>query len=118
MSFLPEPLQIISRITPERVTMTVRGEIDVATAPRLRHAMTDRLAHGPATSLALDLSGVFFIDCAGVQALLVARRTARLLGGDLILTRTSPQVARLLDLLGLRSQFASTGPPDRAAASA
>jgi len=53
-----------------------------------------------------------------VQALLVARRTARLLGGDLILTRTSPQVARLLDLLGLRSQFASTGPPDRAAASA
>jgi anti-sigma B factor antagonist len=118
MSFLPEPLQIISRITPQRVTMTVRGEIDLATAPQLRHAMTDRLAHGPASSLALDLSGVSFIDCAGVQALLVVQRTAQLLGGDLILTRTSPQVARLVDLLGLRFQLAATGPPQHAAASA
>jgi anti-anti-sigma factor len=61
---------------------------------------------------------VSFIDCAGVQALLVVQRTAQLLGGDLILTRTSPQVARLVDLLGLRFQLAATGPPHHAAASA
>jgi len=86
--------------------MTVRGEIDIATEPQFRHAMTDRVARDPAVSLHLELSGVTFIDCTGVQALLVAQRTARLLGGDLILTRTSRQVDRLLTLFRLESAFA------------
>ena len=54
----------------------------------------------------LDLSAVSFMDCAGVQALLVGRRTARLLGGDLILCRTSRQVDRLLSLMDLHRAFA------------
>jgi anti-anti-sigma factor len=89
MSFLVEPLQIISRIAPERVTMTVRGEIDMATAQQFRHEMTDFLSHS--AMLQLDLSGVTFMDSTGVQAMLVVHRTARLLGGDLVITRTSPQ---------------------------
>ena len=105
MSFSPEALQIISRITPERITMTVRGEIDMATAPHFRHAMTDRLSHGSFTSLHLDLAGVTFMDTSGAYALLAVQRTARLLGGDLILTRSSPQVDRLLSLLALESTF-------------
>ena len=116
MSFLPEPLQIISRIAPERVTMTVRGEIDMATAQQFRHEMTDFLS--PSAILHLDLSGVTFMDSTGVQAMLVVQRTARLLGGDLVLTRTSPQVARLVDLMGLRFQWVATGPPHGAANSA
>jgi anti-sigma B factor antagonist len=106
MPLSPEPLHITTRITSERIMMTVRGEIDIATAPQFGAAMTDRLARDPAVSLHLDLSGVDFIDCTGVQALLVAQRTARLLGGDLILTRTSRQVDRLLTLLRLESAFA------------
>jgi len=106
MSLGPEPLHIIARITSDRITMTVRGEIDIATAPQFRHAMTDRLARDPAVSLHLDLSGVTFMDCTGVQALLVAQHTARLLGGDLILSRTSRHVDRLVTLLRLESAFA------------
>ena len=98
--FASEPLQIISRIIPGRVTMTVRGEVDLDTAPQLRQKMTDVLSHGPEASLHLDLSGVSFMDSAGLLALFTARRTARLMGGDLVLTRTSPQVARLLAVTG------------------
>jgi anti-anti-sigma factor len=118
MSFAPEPLQIISRITPERITMTVRGEIDLATAAQFRDAMTDHLAHGPANVMHLDLSGVSFMDSTGVQAILVVHRTARLLGGELVLARTSPQVARVLDLMGLRFESAVTPESSATASSA
>lgn len=100
MPFASEPLQIISRIIRGRVTMTVRGEVDLDTAPQLRQEMTVRLSHGSERSLHLDLSGVSFMDSAGLLALFTARRTARMLGGDLVLTRTSPQVDRLLTVTG------------------
>ena len=105
MSFASTPLQILSLITPERTTMTVHGEIDMATAPQLRHVMTNQLRHGLVTSLHLDLAGVTFMDSSGAYALLAVQRTARLLGGDLVLTRSSPQVGRLLALLALESAF-------------
>ncbi len=101
MSFAPEPLQILTEVTVASSTMIVRGEVDYATAPQLRHALTDRLSHGPSTTLHLNLAGVSFMDSAGLQALLVGQRTARILGGDLVLTGTSPQVARLLYITGI-----------------
>ena len=105
MSFVSQDLKIISRIAPERITMTVRGEIDITTAPEFRHAMTDHLWHGPATTLHVDLSGVSFMDSSGVQAMLAVQRTARLMGGGLIVTRTSPHVYRLLSLMGVAARF-------------
>ena len=101
MSFLSDDFQIISRITPGRVTVAVRGEVDLATAPELRQQITDRLASAPANTLHLDLSGVSFMDSSGLLVLLAAQRRARLLGGDVVLTRTSPPVERLLDLAGV-----------------
>jgi anti-sigma B factor antagonist len=107
MSIAPNPLRIFSLITPERTIITVHGEIDMATAPQFRHAMTNHLGHGPATSVHLDLSGVTFLDSAGVHAMLAVQRRARLRGSDLILVRSSPRVNRLLDLMGLESTFAA-----------
>ncbi len=101
MSFSALPLQILTRITAGHMTMIVRGELDLETAPQLLHALTDRLAHGPATALQLDLSGVPFMDSAGLHALLVAQRTAALIDGELVLTAASPQVARLLEVVGV-----------------
>jgi len=106
MAFASRPLQIISLVTPERITMIVNGEIDMATAPQFRDAMTDHLGHGSPTSMHLDLSGVTFMDSAGVYAMLAAKRRARLRRSDLVLARSSPRVNRLLDLMGLESTFA------------
>ena len=81
--------------------MVVRGEVDLATAPKLQQALADRLSHGPPSILRLDLSGVSFMDSTGLHALLVAQRAARLLGGDLVLVAISPQVTRLLEITGI-----------------
>ena len=41
------------------------------------------------------------MDSAGLHALLVAQRTAALIDGELVLTAASPQVARLLEVVGV-----------------
>jgi anti-anti-sigma factor len=106
MSFAPQPLQFNHRITPERITVIVRGEIDMATAAEFRAAMTDRLSDGSVTSVHLDLSGVSFMDSSGVHAMLSVQRAAQSVGGDLRVTRSSPQVDRLLSVMGLDCVFA------------
>src|ERR1700677_1318661 len=55
----------------------VSGEIDIASAPKLRDELLGALRrHG--ARLVGDLGGVPFIDCAGINALLAARSHARL----------------------------------------
>jgi len=100
MSFAPAPLQIIDRVTPEHLVLIVRGEVDLVTASQFQHALTDRLSHA-SPNLHVNLADVSFMDSSGLHALLVGQRTARLLGGDLILVRTSTRVERLLALSGV-----------------
>jgi anti-anti-sigma factor len=59
--------------------------------------------HSP--SLLLDLSGVSFMDCAGLRALLLTRRLAAMRGGSVCLITESPAVHRIIDLLGVRDVF-------------
>jgi anti-anti-sigma factor len=116
MSFATEPLKIISRVLPGCVTMIVRGECDLDTAPQFGHAIADQLSNGPSTTLCLDLSGVSFMDSSGLQAMLVGQRMARLLGGELVLTGTSRQVDRLLSVTGVK--FATDVRPTASSATA
>ena len=60
--------------------------------------------HGP--QLALDLAGVTFLDCAGVNVLLATRRRARLEDGWIRVTQASPRARRTISLLGLQKAFA------------
>src|SRR6185503_12437443 len=56
-------------------------------------------------SLLLDLSGVSFMDCAGLRALLMTQRLAAMRGGSVCLIAESPAVRRIIDLLGVRDAF-------------
>jgi anti-anti-sigma factor len=86
----------------------VSGQIDIASAPRLREELLGALGrHG--TRLALDLGGVTFMDCAGINALLAARRHARLEGGWVRVARASRRARNVLTLTGLHREFALTG---------
>jgi len=99
-SFAVEPLKILADITPTSTTLHVRGEIDIATAPQFRRELEHHLSHVP-SDLRIDLSGVSFMDSSGVHALLVAVRTGHLIGARVALTGTSPQVDRLLAVVGV-----------------
>jgi len=59
--------------------VTVRGELDIATAPRLEAALAD----SSAASVRVDLRGLTFMDSTGVRALLQATEDARAAGRDL-----------------------------------
>ena len=86
----------------------VSGEIDIASAPKLREELLGALRrHG--ARLALDLGGVTFMDCAGVNVLLAAHRHARLEGGWLRVARASRRARNILMLTDLHWEFALAG---------
>ena len=72
--------------------VSVTGEIDVATAPELAHALTD--ARGDVT---VDLSATTFADPTALGVLLAARRDGRTMR---VTSRSGGAVARLLALTG------------------
>lgn len=76
----------------------VEGELDVETAPHLIDYMTQLKV--PASRLCLDLSGVTFIDCTGLAALLGALRKARARQMTLVVDRNvSRPVRRIIEFL-------------------
>jgi anti-anti-sigma factor len=86
------------------VTVRARGELDCATAPILGAALSDAgRIHGVHSSSAarpairLDLSGVTFLDLAGVTALTDSRAELKAMGCALCLVSPQPNVLRLLD---------------------
>ncbi len=59
----------------------------------------------------LDLAEVTFIDSAGMRALLIARENLTVQGRALRLANVTPEVKRLLDLVGLTGVLSGDEPP-------
>jgi anti-sigma B factor antagonist len=74
------------------------GELDASTAWQLREVLAER-ASSPV--LLINLSGVFFIDSAGLGALVGGIRRAKELGGDVAIICNRPVINRLLVTTGL-----------------
>jgi anti-sigma B factor antagonist len=81
-------------------TLSLAGEIDIATVPALEGALRAMAAH--TTRLVVDLSAVTFIDSAGLRTLLLAYRQADALGCDLAVVGACPHVERMLEIAGVR----------------
>ena len=78
---------------------TVAGEIDIATATRLRERLFELAAGG--RPLVADLDQVRFIDSAGLSALVGAAKRAAAHGGSLHVVCARPQIRQLFRLTGL-----------------
>jgi anti-anti-sigma factor len=100
-------LKIETHPAGERTTVVVAGEIDMATARRLRRALRDALAES-VRGVDLDLSRVFFCDCTGLNVLLDARQHASADGKTVTIGPAGPAVVRLLALSDTSSLFAPT----------
>jgi anti-sigma B factor antagonist len=101
-------LKVTSRSQGDYVVMSVHGEIDLYTVPRLQRELSHVLAAAsPArpVRLIVDLSGVDFCDSTGVNALLSAHRLAHDSGGNLELAAPRPAVRKILQVTGLESVF-------------
>ncbi|MFI0901534.1 STAS domain-containing protein [Streptomyces sp. NPDC020983] len=100
-----------------RTRVTVCGEIDLDCAETLHQALVECVAATP-QGVDVDLSGVGFFDCAGLNVLLRVRALAQATGAELTVAATSPVVARVLDLTHCRDAFPRGAPPACAPAAA
>jgi anti-anti-sigma factor len=81
--------------------VAVGGELDLDSGPCLAGCLRSLLrARGPV--LALDLAGVWFIDCAGVGALVASCRAARQDGARLFVVALSPCARRIIEITRLQ----------------
>jgi anti-sigma B factor antagonist len=79
------------------VIVTVRGDIDSATAPQLWQYLSYLVGQGH-HHIVLDLRGMILIDSAGVEVLARVSEWTRRKGGELVLRSASPALAEQLAL--------------------
>ena len=85
---------------PPSAAVVLDGEMDISTCPAIRRFLMAAISGGD-IHLAVDMSGVTFIDASGIGVLVAAANRARRAGGGLSLVAPSRQVRRVLDLLHL-----------------
>jgi anti-sigma B factor antagonist len=85
--------------------VTICGEIDLYTAPRLHGELAAVLAEGMPARVVIDMSGVEFCDSTGMNVLLSCLRRARERGGELEIAAPRPAVRKILQVTGLDSVF-------------
>lgn len=76
------------------VVAAIEGELDVDTAPALSEQLAPLAAAG--RCLILDLAGLRFCDCAGLNLFLRLAKSATAADGSLHLAPTTAQVRRLI----------------------
>ena len=81
--------------------LTVAGEVDLATAPRLREQLVRLIAGVKGKAVVVDLAGVTFCDSLGLGVLVGAQRRARALGGRLLVVLPPGPLAEGMSLAGL-----------------
>ena len=85
------------------VLIAVEGELDLATAPRLKWPLVDAMDAG-ARVLIVDLSRVTFMDSTALGVLIGVRRTLKL-GSRLAIVCTDAEVLKIFEISGLDAVF-------------
>lgn len=84
--------------------LTVRGEVDVYTAPRLRERLVEMAGAGQ-YNIVVDLEGVDFLDSTGLGVLVGGLKRLRSHDGDLQLVCTQHRILKVFEITGLTKVF-------------
>ena len=83
-----------------RATITLRGEIDIATAPDLEERAS-MLLRRPIDRLTFDMGDVTMIDSVGLGVLVRISQRAHAVDCIISLTNVRPLVRRVMDVTGM-----------------
>ncbi len=98
---MPAPLAInMNAITPQLVTITPDGQIDVSNARTLETALTQAL-NGGHRQIVLNLERVNHLSSAGIKVIVAAWQRSRDVKGDVVLVSPTPRVSEFLNVVGL-----------------
>jgi anti-sigma B factor antagonist len=84
--------------------LSLRGEIDVYTAPRMRQAIVDLVDAG-SHNIVIDMEKVDFLDSTGLGVLVEGLKRVRTRGGSLSLVVTQDKIVKIFDITGLNKAF-------------
>lgn len=97
-------VKIELEVSSEQTVIRVAGDVDLYTSPDLRKAVLKAIPKA-AGRVAIDLSGVNYIDSSGVATLVEGLRSARKRDKTFVLVTPSPAVTQVLELAKLDSVF-------------
>jgi len=89
----------------ETFGLSLQGELTIYRAAEIKQTLLDALGRGGAIDV--DLSQVTEIDAAGVQLLMLAKQLADARKCELRVVASSPTVLEVMELLNLKSLFAT-----------
>ena len=84
--------------------LTVRGDIDLASAPDFETALRTALEGSPG-SITIDLGALTFIDSSGLRVLVSLSKDAQSQGATIALRNVPRHAQRVLDITGLSEWF-------------
>jgi anti-anti-sigma factor len=105
-----QPFRLRTDTCGTTTTVTVAGEVDLATAGLLEREMAQAIAAGSET-LVLELSQVRFMSSSGLHVLIRIDAALRAQGGRLLIASASAVVQALLRLTGLEERLSFEEPP-------
>ena len=108
MTDAPVPFHISATVRRSQPTITVAGELDLATAPLLEERL-DVIIGDATADVAVDLSQVTFLDSSGLNVLAAAHQRLTTSGAQLVVVDASPFVLTALEVSGLDGFLVVTG---------
>jgi anti-anti-sigma factor len=82
-----------------RSVVSLAGELDLSTIPRVEKQLSERVRSG--AGLVLDLSDLAFIDSSGIALIIRAHRDAEVGAGPNLVIAPGSQVERVFRLAGV-----------------
>jgi anti-sigma B factor antagonist len=97
-------LSLATRTQGDRTVVSVTGEIDVYTAPKLREQIVALVDEGQ-YHLVVDMSGVEFLDSTGLGVLVGGLKRVRAHDGSLSLVCDEERILKIFRITGLTKVF-------------
>jgi anti-sigma B factor antagonist len=97
-------LTLATREADGKTVVTVGGEIDVYTAPKLRDKITELVAAG-VYDIVIDMGGVEFLDSTGLGVLVGGLKKVRAHDGTLQLVCSQDRLLKIFRITGLAKVF-------------
>jgi anti-anti-sigma factor len=94
---IARPLEIDEHLDGPGACLVLRGELDIATVPRLDEAVERALARSPA-ELTVDLRQLSFLDSSGLRQFILLADRAEEQGWRLALVRPRPPVLSIFKI--------------------
>jgi anti-anti-sigma factor len=115
MATPPEEFSISVAEVDGRAQLTLRGELDLATAPELEQLLEERI--DASEDVVVDLRGLEFMDSSGIRVLVAAHARAGRAGTRVFIVRPGPDsaVAKIVEVAGLDRELNILDAPPQAA---